>query len=31
VVPDEKLTELDIDVGPGTGVSRGDAAASGDD
>ncbi|WP_115864040.1 aldehyde ferredoxin oxidoreductase family protein [Halorussus litoreus] len=31
VVPDEKLTELGIDVGPGTGVSRGGAAASSDD
>ncbi|WP_266078508.1 aldehyde ferredoxin oxidoreductase family protein [Haladaptatus caseinilyticus] len=31
VVPDEKLDELGIDVGPGTGVSRGGAAASGDD
>ncbi|WP_424017733.1 aldehyde ferredoxin oxidoreductase family protein [Halorientalis pallida] len=33
VVPDEKLDELDIDVGPGTGVSMGDsgAAAPGDD
>ncbi|WP_458188099.1 aldehyde ferredoxin oxidoreductase family protein [Haladaptatus sp. NG-WS-4] len=31
VVPDEKLEELGIDVGPGTGVSRGGAAASGDD
>jgi aldehyde:ferredoxin oxidoreductase len=30
VVPDEKLEELDIDVGPGTGVSSGGAAASGD-
>ncbi|WP_435155148.1 aldehyde ferredoxin oxidoreductase family protein [Haladaptatus sp. DFWS20] len=31
VVPDEKLDELGIDIGPGTGVSRGGAAASGDD
>jgi aldehyde:ferredoxin oxidoreductase len=31
VVPDEKLAELGIDIGPGTGVSRGGAAASGDD
>jgi aldehyde:ferredoxin oxidoreductase len=31
VVPDEKLHELEIDAGPGTGVSRGGAAASGDD
>ncbi|WP_433623990.1 aldehyde ferredoxin oxidoreductase family protein [Halomicrococcus sp. NG-SE-24] len=31
VVPDEKLEELGIDVGPGTGVSRGGAAASSDD
>ncbi|AQL43363.1 aldehyde ferredoxin oxidoreductase [Halorientalis sp. IM1011] len=33
VVPDEKLDELGIDVGPGTGVSMGDsgAAAPGDD
>jgi aldehyde:ferredoxin oxidoreductase len=31
VVPDEKLEELDIEVGPGTGVSRGGAAATGDD
>ncbi|WP_135829222.1 aldehyde ferredoxin oxidoreductase family protein [Halorussus halobius] len=31
VVPDEKLDALDIDVGPGTGVSAGGAAASGDD
>ncbi|WP_158055536.1 aldehyde ferredoxin oxidoreductase family protein [Halorussus halophilus] len=31
VVPDEKLDELDIDVGPGTGVSSGGAAASSDD
>ncbi|WP_132057931.1 aldehyde ferredoxin oxidoreductase family protein [Halorussus amylolyticus] len=31
VVPDEKLEELGIDVGPGTGVSSGGAAASGDD
>ncbi|WP_327052262.1 aldehyde ferredoxin oxidoreductase family protein [Halomicrococcus gelatinilyticus] len=31
VVPDEKLEELGIEVGPGTGVSRSGAAASGDD
>ncbi|WP_227374463.1 aldehyde ferredoxin oxidoreductase family protein [Haladaptatus halobius] len=31
VVPDEKLDDLGIDLGPGTGVSRGGAAASGDD
>ena len=31
VVPDEKLAELDIDVGPGTGVSSGDSAAPADD
>src|SRR6056297_257519 len=31
VVPDEKLEELGIEVGPGTGVSSGGAAASGDD
>ena len=31
VVPDEKLTELGIDVGPGTGVSTGDSAAPADD
>ncbi len=33
VVPDEKLEELGIDVGPGTGVSTGDSgtAAPGDD
>ncbi|ELZ15313.1 aldehyde ferredoxin oxidoreductase [Haloterrigena salina JCM 13891] len=33
VVPDEKLDELGIDIGPGTGVSVGDsgAAAPGDD
>jgi len=30
VVPDEKLDELGIDVGPGTGVSAGGAAASSD-
>ncbi|RKD93433.1 aldehyde ferredoxin oxidoreductase family protein [Halopiger aswanensis] len=28
VVPDEKLDELDIEVGPGTGVSAGDGAAA---
>ena len=31
VVPDDKLDELDIDVGPGTGVSSGGAAAPSDD
>ncbi|MFC6615854.1 aldehyde ferredoxin oxidoreductase family protein [Halopenitus salinus] len=31
VVPDEKLDELDIDVGPGTGVSAGSGAAPADD
>ncbi|SIR30003.1 aldehyde:ferredoxin oxidoreductase [Haladaptatus litoreus] len=31
VVPDEKLDDLGIDIGPGTGVSSGGAAASGDD
>ncbi|WP_178917952.1 aldehyde ferredoxin oxidoreductase family protein [Natronomonas gomsonensis] len=31
VVPDEKLEELDIDIGPGTGVSAGDSAAPADD
>ncbi|RAW44878.1 aldehyde ferredoxin oxidoreductase [Halorubrum sp. 48-1-W] len=31
VVPDEKLDELGIDVGPGTGVSAGDSAAPADD
>ncbi|XVH32455.1 aldehyde ferredoxin oxidoreductase family protein [Haloferacaceae archaeon DSL9] len=31
VVPDEKLEELEIDVGPGTGVSTGDSAAPADD
>ncbi len=31
VVPDEKLAELDIQVGPGTGVSSGDSAAPADD
>ncbi len=31
VVPDEKLDELGIDIGPGTGVSSGGAAATGDD
>jgi aldehyde:ferredoxin oxidoreductase len=30
-VPDEKLKELDIDVGPGTGVSAGDSVAPADD
>jgi len=30
VVPDEKLDELGIDVGPGTGVSTGGEAATGD-
>ncbi|MFB6282216.1 MAG: aldehyde ferredoxin oxidoreductase family protein [Haloferacaceae archaeon] len=31
VVPDEKLDELDIEVGPGTGVSAGEGAAPADD
>ncbi|MEF8887352.1 MAG: aldehyde ferredoxin oxidoreductase C-terminal domain-containing protein, partial [Haloarculaceae archaeon] len=32
VVPDEKLDELDIEVGPGTGVSAGgDSQAPADD
>jgi aldehyde:ferredoxin oxidoreductase len=31
VVTDEKLDELDIEVGPGTGVSAGDSAAPADD
>ena len=31
VVPDEKLDALDIQVGPGTGVSSGDSAAPADD
>ncbi|MFC7222799.1 aldehyde ferredoxin oxidoreductase family protein [Halalkalicoccus sp. GCM10025322] len=31
VVPDEKLEELGIDVGPGTGVSSGDSQAPADD
>jgi aldehyde:ferredoxin oxidoreductase len=31
VVPDERLAELDIDIGPGTGVSRGDSQAPADD
>ena len=31
VVPDEKLDELGIDIGPGTGVSAGDSAAPADD
>ncbi|ELY58951.1 aldehyde ferredoxin oxidoreductase family protein [Natronolimnohabitans innermongolicus] len=31
VVPDEKLDELGIDLGPGTGVSAGDSAAPADD
>ena len=31
VVPDGKLDDLDIDVGPGTGVSTGDSAAPADD
>lgn len=31
VVPDEKLDELEIDVGPGTGVSAGDSPAPADD
>ncbi|AFK19930.1 aldehyde ferredoxin oxidoreductase [Haloferax mediterranei ATCC 33500] len=31
VVPDERLDELGIDIGPGTGVSRGDSSAPADD
>ncbi|WP_252700823.1 aldehyde ferredoxin oxidoreductase family protein [Natronosalvus vescus] len=31
VVPDEKLAELGIDLGPGTGVSAGDSPAPADD
>jgi len=31
VVPEEKLDELDIEIGPGTGVSEGGAAAPSDD
>ncbi|KTG30321.1 aldehyde ferredoxin oxidoreductase family protein [Haloferax profundi] len=31
VVPDERLEELGIDIGPGTGVSRGDSPAPADD
>ncbi|MFC7177047.1 aldehyde ferredoxin oxidoreductase family protein [Halosegnis marinus] len=31
VVPDEKLDDLGIDIGPGTGVSSGDSAAPADD
>jgi aldehyde:ferredoxin oxidoreductase len=31
VVPDERLDELGIDIGPGTGVSSGDSAAPADD
>ncbi|ELY89213.1 aldehyde ferredoxin oxidoreductase [Natrialba hulunbeirensis JCM 10989] len=31
VVPDEKLEELEIEIGPGTGVSAGDSAAPADD
>jgi aldehyde:ferredoxin oxidoreductase len=31
VVPDEKLNDLDIDVGPGTGVSTGSSSAPADD
>ncbi|ELY88891.1 aldehyde ferredoxin oxidoreductase family protein [Natrialba taiwanensis] len=31
VVPDEKLDDLDIDVGPGTGISADDSAAPADD
>ena len=31
VVPDEKLEELGIDIGPGTGVSTGDSPAPADD
>jgi aldehyde:ferredoxin oxidoreductase len=31
VVPDEKLAELDIEVGPGTGVSASGSGAPADD
>ncbi|MEF8785198.1 MAG: aldehyde ferredoxin oxidoreductase family protein [Haloarculaceae archaeon] len=31
VVPDERLDELGIDIGPGTGVSSGDSSAPADD
>ncbi len=31
VVPDEKLEELEIEIGPGTGVSAGDSPAPADD
>jgi aldehyde:ferredoxin oxidoreductase len=31
VVPDERLEELGIDIGPGTGVSAGDSGAPADD
>jgi len=31
VVPDEKLDDLGIDIGPGTGVSTGDSSAPADD
>jgi aldehyde:ferredoxin oxidoreductase len=31
VVPDERLEELGIDIGPGTGVSTGDSPAPADD
>jgi aldehyde:ferredoxin oxidoreductase len=31
VVPDEKLDELDIDIGPGTGVSASEGGATADD
>jgi aldehyde:ferredoxin oxidoreductase len=31
VVPDSRLDELGIDVGPGTGVSTGDSPAPADD
>ncbi|WP_306061477.1 aldehyde ferredoxin oxidoreductase family protein [Natronococcus wangiae] len=31
VVPDDKLDELGIDIGPGTGVSAGDSSAPADD
>ena len=31
VVPDDRLDELGIDIGPGTGVSSGDSAAPADD
>jgi aldehyde:ferredoxin oxidoreductase len=31
VVPDDRLDELGIDVGPGTGVESGEGAAPADD